>query len=145
MNRLQKMAWFNLIVISIALGLCVIAIGTLYYIFGLPMRGLIGGIGFLGITGLLGLSPVLFRKKQGEVNFDERDLLIYQKATVVAYSLFWVLFTAVCMIPWLILKTGASIPVVVLPAMLAGGFITVQLLQNLAILVQYGWKGKDNE
>jgi hypothetical protein len=41
--------------------------------------------------------------------------------------------------------TGATIPVVVLPAMLAGGFVIVQLVQSVATLVQYGCWKKGNE
>lgn len=142
MNRAQKIAWFNLIILLTALGLSAIAISVLCFIVGLPMRGALGGIGFLGICGLIGLSPILFRKKQSQVSFDERDQLIHKRATIAAYSVFWVFFTATCMIPWWVLKTGASIPVVVLPVMLAGGFIIVQLVQSVAVLVQYGWRGK---
>jgi hypothetical protein len=145
MNRAQKIAWFNLIVLLTALGLSTIAIGILYYIAGLPLRCSLGGFGLLGICGLIGLSPILFRKKQSQVGFDERDQLIHKRATLIAYSVFWVFFTAACMIPWWVLKTGASIRVVVLPVMLAGGFIIVQLVQSVAVLVQYSWRDKDHE
>jgi len=143
MNRAQKIALYNLIVIMISLTITVIAIGSLAIVYGIPKA--LGGLGFLGTAGFIGLSPILFRKKRGHLDLDERDLLIYSKASLVAYSLFWVLFTAACIVPWLILKTGASIPVIVLPCMLAIGFITVQFVQSVAILIQYGRKGKENE
>jgi len=143
MNRAQKIALYNLIVIMTSLTITVIAIGSLAIVYGIPKA--LGGLGFLGTAGFIGLSPILFRKKRGHLDLDERDLLIYSKASLVAYSLFWVLFTAACIVPWLILKTGASIPVIVLPCMLAIGFITVQFVQSVAILIQYGRKGKENE
>jgi hypothetical protein len=147
MNRTQKIARFNLIVISIALTLSLMAIGVFYFIFGLPIRGAFSSFGFLGICGLIGLTPFLFKKEGGNISFDERDLLIHRNATLIAYSVFWVFFTAGCMIPWWILKTGASIPVAVLPAMLAAGFIIVQIVQSVAVLVQYGWavRGEKHE
>ena len=145
MNSAQKIARFNLIVLLVALALSATAISVAYFIIGLPMQRALGGLGFLGICGLIGLSPILFRKKRGEISFDERDLLIYNRASLVAYSLFWVFFTAACMVPWLVFERGARIPVVVLPCMLAGGFVIVQLIQSIAILVQYGWGGKENE
>ncbi len=66
MNRAQKIAWFNLIVLLTALGLSTIAIGVFYFIVGLPMRRALGGLGFIGIVGLTGLSPILFRKRRNK-------------------------------------------------------------------------------
>ena len=87
MNRMQKIAWYNMIVIVAALTASGATVGLLAIFFGMPKA--LGGLGFLGIAGFMGLSPVLFRKKQGDVDFDERDLLIYRKAIIVAYSIFW--------------------------------------------------------
>jgi len=139
MNKTQKIARFKLIMILTALFLSVTAIGIFYFAIGLPIQRALGGLGFIGICGLAGLSPFLYKKEPGKVNFDERDQLIHIRATIVAYSVFWLVFTAACMIPWWILETGATIPVVILPAMLAGGFVIVQLIHSVAILIQYGW------
>jgi hypothetical protein len=140
MNRAQKIALYNLIVIIASLTFTGAAVGILAIVLGMPRA--LGGLGFLGIAGLIGLSPVLFRKKRGQLGFDERDLLIYNRASLVAYSVFWVFFSVACIIPWLVLRPGAKIRVVVLPCMLAGGFVIVQLIQSIAILIQYGWAGK---
>ena len=89
MNRSQKIAWYNLIVILVSLILAGAAIGVLAAIFGMPRA--LGGLGFMGICGLMGLTPILFREKRGQLGFmgyDERDLLIFRKATVIAYSIF---------------------------------------------------------
>jgi hypothetical protein len=145
MNKTQKIARFNLIVILIALTLSAIAVSVFYFVVDLSIRGALGGLGFLGILGLIGLSPIIFGKRRGQIIFDERDQLIHIRATVVAYSVFWFVFAAACMIPWWILETGATIPVVVLPAMLAGGFVIVQLVQSMATLVQYGRGGKGDK
>lgn len=142
MNRAQKIARFNLIVILTALILSITAIGIFYFAFGVPIQGALGGFGFIGICGLMGLSPLLYKKEPGKVSFDERDQLIHKRAIIVAYSLFWLAFTAACMIPWWILETGATIPVVILPTILLGGFLIVQLIQSVSILVQYGWSDK---
>lgn len=136
MNRMQKIAWYNLIVIVAALTASGVTVGLLAIFFGMPIA--LAGLGFLGITGFLGLSPVLFRKKQGEVDFDERDLLINRKATVVAYSIFWLFFSAACMIPWFLVGPNKSIPSNSLPALLVAGGITLVLSQSLAILILYG-------
>ncbi len=143
MNRMQKIAWYNLTVVLASLTISATTIGILFILHGMPKA--LGGLGFLGIAGLMGLSPILFRKKRGQVSFDKRDQLIHKRATIIAYSVFWVFFTAACMIPWLILKTGSSIPAVVLPGMLASGFVIVQLIQSIAILTQYGWRPKGDQ
>ena len=142
MNRFQKLAWFNLIVILIALTLSAIAVSVLYFVVDLPIRGALGGFGFMGITGLMGLSPILFKKERGKVSFDERDQLINLRAVLAAYSVFWLVFTAACMIPWSIIGPSGSISVNVLPIMLFGIGITLALVHSLVILVQYGWGRK---
>ena len=143
MNRQQKIALYNLTVIAASLTLSGATVGILTILHGMPKA--LGGLGFLGIAVLIGLLPFLFRQKRGEVSFDERDLLIQSRASLVAYSVFWVFFTAACMIPWLVFDCGATIRVVLLPCMLAGGFIMVQLVQSVAILVQYRLGEKDGQ
>ncbi len=136
MNRMQKIAWYNLIVIVTTLAASGATVGLLAIFFGMPIA--LAGLGFLGIAGFLGLSPVLFRKKQGDVDFDERDVLINRKATVIAYSIFWLFFTAACMVPFLVLGRGATIRIVVLPIMLGSGYVIFQLTQSIVILILYG-------
>ena len=138
MNRFQKLAWFNLIVILIALILSAIAVSVFYFVVDLPIPRALGGFGFMGITGLMGLSPVLYKKERGKVSFDERDELINYRAVLAAYSVFWLVFTAACMIPWSIIGPSGSISVNVLPIMLFGIGITLALVHSLVILIQYG-------
>jgi len=143
MNRAQKIARFNLIVILTALILSVTAIGVIYFAIGLPIQRAFGGFGFMGITGLMGLSPLLYKKERDKVSLDERDQLINYRAVLVAYSVFWLVFTAACMIPWWIIGPSGSISVNVLPIMLFGIGITLMLVHSLVILVQYGWGAKE--
>jgi len=142
MNRAQKIARFSLIVILIALTLSVIAVGVLYFIAGLPIQRALGGFGFIGIVGLCGLSPVLFRKEKGQVEFDERDLSIHKKASLAAYTIFWFLFVLAAMIPFFVLGPKETISVKYLPAMVFGGMITVMLVQSIVTLEEYGWREK---
>ena len=140
MNRWQKIAWFNLIVISATLALTGIVVAVLAVKVGMPKAW--GGLGMLGFFGLMGLSSVIFRKDKGKVGFDERDQLINYRAVLGAYSFFWLIFTAVCMIPFFILGPGGSISVRMLPFMLVGICISLQLVHSVAILVQYGRERK---
>ena len=79
MNRAQKIAWFSLIMVTLAFGLSLIAVGVLHFSYGLPMRRAAGGFGFTGIMGFSGLAPLLFKKGdpqmfvEKQVNF--KDML----------------------------------------------------------------------
>ena len=140
MNRMQKVAWFNLIVIGTTLILSAVAVGILAIIFGMPKA--LAGLGAWGLSGALGLSPLLFREKQGQVDYDERDMQINFRATLGTYSVFWLIFTAACMIPWAIIGPSGSISVNVLPLMLMGIGITLMLIHSVFIVIQYGRGGK---
>ncbi len=67
------------------------------------------------------------------------------KPSIVAYSIFWVLFVAAAMIPWFIIGPNGTITVNYLPWMVFGGMFIVMLLQSIVTLNEYGWKGKENE
>jgi hypothetical protein len=138
MNTAQKMAWFTLVVLGLALGLSVAAFGVGYFILGLPAERAAGGFGFIGIMGFVGLIPILFRKDKDKVQCDERDLMIHRKATIAAYATFWVLFVAGAMVPWFLIGPDGMIAVNYLPWMVFGGMFVVMLVQALVTLQQYG-------
>ena len=144
MNRAQKIARFNLVVILISLILSLTAICILYFAVGLPIQRALGGFvfGFIGIFGLTAFSPLLYKKESGKVSFDERDLLIHRKASLRAYSIFWFLFVLAAIVPFFILGPKGTISVKYLPAMVFGGMITVMLIQSIVTLEEYGWGGK---
>jgi hypothetical protein len=145
MNRMQKIAWFNLIVVSLALGLSVAAFAIFYFVLGLSVGGAACGFAFIGIMGFSGLSPVLFRKDKSKVQFDERDTAIQRKAVGLSYAIFWVLFVAAAMIPWFIIGPDGTITTYYLPCMVLGGWFIVMFLQSIVTLNEYGWRPKDNE
>jgi hypothetical protein len=142
MNRQQKNAKFNLIVILAALELSVTTFGITYLIVGLPIHRALGGFGVIGIMGLAGLSPFLYKKNQGKVDFDERDVMIKKRAWLGAYSIFWFLFVLAAMIPFFILGPKGTISVKYLPAMVFGGMFVALLVQSIVMLEEYGWKDK---
>lgn len=142
MNRQQKIAKFTLIVTLAAITISVMAVGIFYFVAGMPIRRALSGFGFIGICGLAGLSPLLYRKECGKVDFDERDLLIQKKASLAAYSIFWFLFVLASMIPFFVLGPKGSISVKYLPAMVFGGMVTVMLVQSIVTLEEYGWKNR---
>ena len=137
MNRAQKIARFNLIVILIALSLSTIAVGVLYFVVGMPMRRALSGFGFIGICGLMGLSPLLYKKEGDKVSFDERDRLYNMRAWFAGYCLSYLFFVVVCMTTWFIYGFKGTISVNVLPLTVLGGYMALILAHSLAILVQY--------
>jgi hypothetical protein len=122
------------------LALTGVVVALLAFTVGMPRAR--AGLGLLGFLGLLGLSPILFRAKPSEVPFDERDRLINYRAVLAAYSIFWPIITAACMIPWFIIGFSGSVPVWYLPLLLGGIGITLTLVHSVAILAQYGWRDK---
>ncbi|MBL7153235.1 MAG: DUF2178 domain-containing protein [Phycisphaerae bacterium] len=145
MNRLQKIARFNLIVVLTSLSLSAIAIAALYFIARLPIQRALGGFGFIGIYALTAFSPLLYKKEPGKVDVDERDLLIQRKASLGAYTIFWCLFVLAAMIPIFVLGPDGTVSVKYLAGMVFGGMATVILVQSIVTLEEYGWRNKDNE
>jgi hypothetical protein len=128
MSALQRFAWFNLAVIALTLvaGLSLV-----------PFLGK-GALGCFGFLGLIGLGPLFFRKKPGQVLIDERDQLIQRRSWVLAYSLFWVVFVlAAALLSPLVYGQEGAVPVWVVQCSVFCGFMLVYALGSIAILVQY--------
>ena len=102
----------------------------------------------LGIGGLvlcIVLSILFLRKKQSpvEVETDERDKQIMKRAVLPCAISVGVGLAAVSAIPQLVVGTDGSIPVWLLPIMNVGVALVAALVFTVAVLVQYGWGGKN--
>jgi hypothetical protein len=141
MNRAQKIAVFNLVVFVSASLITAVAVTILYYIFGWPAAA--RGMGFVGLGGLAGLSPLIFKKDPGTVTFDERDKLIHRTATRIGFvsSYLWFCLTgtifAVLFEPALFKRLG-------LPIMIFGGAFVVGIVSSMVLLILYG-RSNSNE
>jgi len=136
MPALQKFAWFNLAVIAWT----VVAILLLLPFLG---KGALGGFGFIG---LLGLGPLFFRRRPGQVLADERDALIGTRSLIAAYSVFWVVFVlAAVFLTAVVYGEDGAVPVTVVRVSVGAGFILVHALASIAMLVQYAGGSKDAE
>ena len=145
MNRIQKMAWWMLIWISAGVILAAIAVTVLLFVIGLPWSIARAGLAFLGIAGLGGLAPFIFKKDPGKVTCDERDRLINTRACAAAFASAYFVTGLACMLPLFILGTEATISIEWLSnTWLAAGLVAF-FVHSAAILVQYGWRAKDNE
>src|SRR5581483_7017364 len=124
MSALQKYAWFNLIVIVLAL----VAMLSL-----LPFLGK-GALGGSGILGLLGFGALFFRKKPGQVLTDERDQFIHRRSFVLAYSIFWVVFVLVAVfVSAAVYGQDGDVPVWVVQSSVFFAFMLVQAVASIAI------------
>ncbi len=140
MNRVQKIAWSLVITISFGFILSCIAVAILYVKVGMPKA--VAGLGFMGVAGLGGFSPLIFKKDKGKVTFDERDRLIKRRAALAGFATLYLFVCLACMIPFSILGPKASISVIWLPNIFGGAALSAFFVTSLAILVQYGWGGK---
>ncbi len=105
---------------------------------------------------VMGLSIIILRRKKSpsEVDYDERDAIIKQKAIFASYIALWILVFLACTVPFVIggrFKIGPSSPmtadgetllVSLLPIVLFLMFVVVMLVYSLTILIQYGWARK---
>lgn len=143
MNRLQKLSWFNLIVIF-----ATIIITTTVIMVELAKKGYSSiSIYFLAPLVLLKLKPLLFKKPQGQDNvvLDERDIDITKRALAIAYKIFWFVFISFCFLLFIIIGPRGSVPVITLPFIAIGGAFFIQTICSVSILILYGRGGKNHE
>jgi len=143
MNRAQRTAWLFVITTSLGLVLSGVAVVALYLVAGMPKA--VAGIGFVGIAGLGGLAPAIFKKDRGKVAFDERDRAIQQKAALGGFLTAFLFVGLGCMIPFFVLGPDRTIEVKWLPMMFMGAGICHYFVHSLVTLEQYGWRAKENE
>jgi hypothetical protein len=136
MSAMQKFAWFNLAVIAFTL---VVVVSLLPFLGS----GALGGFGFLGF---LGFGPIFFRKKPGQVLIDERDQQIQRRSFVLAYSVCWVVFVLVAtFLSAAVYGQEGAVPVLVVQYSVFCGFMLMQAVGSIAILIQYAGGPKDAE
>jgi Na+/proline symporter len=143
MNRMQKIAWWLVACISIAMIISLIAVAIAYSKVGMP-KALIG-FSFLGIAGIGGLAPLVFPKDKGKVTCDERDIQINRRAALAGFGASYLVTGLACMLPFTILGYQASISVCWLPNIFMAAGLTSFFVHSVAILVQYGFKEKNHE
>lgn len=136
MTSLQKYAWYNLGVITVS----ILSVAACYPFLGWR------AMGCLGLLGLLGLSPFLFRKRAGQIRFDERDRLIQLRATYLAYAIFWVGFTQAAAIGSMAIYGGdGAVPVQVVQMSAVVAVLIFMTAQSIAILFQYAHDARGAE
>ncbi len=138
MNKAQKCAWFNL-----ALTLVMIALHSAAFLM-IAMIGYVpktlNTIGFFVVFGLIGISAVIFKRKQkfSKVEFDERDKFINKRVLVVDCFFIWAILLAGCVIFWRYLGPDGTVRVYALCALLYGMFLIAMIVHSVTTLLLYG-------
>lgn len=141
MNRMQKIAVYNLVVSSVALLLTIISVTTFYCLFGWPRAS--AGLGTLGLTGFIGLSPFIFKKDPGAITCDERDRLINRTAALAGFVCSYLYFCVACIVPFFLYGPKGQIEAQWLAWLPFGGFFAVVIVHAVVLLVLYGRGGDD--
>lgn len=142
MNRYEKIAWYNVAVFGAALACFTILFLIIHA--ARPDFTIIRQLQFafasVGICGLWGLSPILFRKKSTEaITEDERDIAIARRSKFIGHLIFWLCFCMINMGVWGVYHSMGigKISVDFLPIMVFTGMIVVMMSQSIALLVLY--------
>jgi hypothetical protein len=139
MNRVQKIAWFNLVGTLLCFALGIYIVVEVFILRRLP-EGFGRFWGLLAFWLATSIAIIFVRKKQSpaEVDSDERDNFIKKRAVLASFVSVWILLFASSIIPRFIVGPDGSIPVWILPIVNFGVFLFVMLIYSMAILAQYG-------
>ena len=145
MNRQQKLAWFNVVILAFSLLLSSTVVVWMALKAGFPLA--LSGFGLLCVCLLHFLGPAFFRKKgqPGQVVFDERDTQIAQRSIFygdVASNVFFVV-TFVCAI--LVLGLEGSVRVTSLGVIVCGAYFVSKLSESVTTLILYGRERTDGQ
>ena len=143
MNRLQKIALYNLTVVIVSLGFTAGAVAMMVLWVRFPMA--CAGFGFLGICAFTMLAPLFFRREKSKVEYDERDILITKNAELIASNCSNAFFVLVSITALFIFGLKGTVSVLTLPIMVAGAYAISVLARSAAVLAQYGRRDKDGE
>lgn len=148
MNRLQKIAWTQLGLVGAAVGYSVVAM--MYFMKKYeyaPGEAWWLAAGYAAPLLILAIiaPPLIFRKRKGRVDSDERDLIIDRFATRIAFGATFVCFIGVCMTTWIVVGVESMIPAVWLTRIVYAVWITTIVAHALTTVVCYRREGLANE
>ena len=145
MNRIQKISWLMVICIGLASILSSAAITSLYFKVGFPRAW--AGWAFMGIAGIAGLGPLIFKKDSGAFTCDERDRLINMKAARAGFAISYAVFGLLSMGIWEYYRHRSieTISIHILPILFMAAGITAFFTHALTIIILYGKDKKQFE
>jgi len=141
MNRWQKIAWFNLIVIVAGSVISVVAAGTLPPEERLMPPNRVTVVIIISLV-LVGMAKTIFRKADKGVDFDERDGQIHHRANLFGWTGFGLGMAATIMVCYLAVGPMGSFPPLALPIIPLVGVGLKIIVESVAALIQYGWSSE---
>jgi hypothetical protein len=142
MNRWQKIAWFNLIVIVAGSVISVIAAGTLPPEERLMPPNRITVVIIISLV-LVAMSKTIFRKSDSGVDFDERDGQIHRRSKLFGWTGCGLGMVATIMVCYFAVGPMGSFPPLALPVIPLVGAAIYMIVASVAALIQYGRGGKN--
>jgi len=137
MNRLQKIAWFNLIAIITGFALivlcavCEVPKNIMTIVLTLEAAALIAG------------PPIFFRKKPGQVAFDERDAMIREKSLIVGFGGAYGFLGALYVAKLFEVGFNGSVPMLTVFLAYIMSLVCFVWVKSFIVLSMYGWRGRD--
>ena len=143
MNRQQKIAWFNVVVLAFSLLLSGTVVFWMALKAGFPLA--LSGFGLLCVCLLHFLAPAFFRRKRqtGQVLFDERDTQIAQRSILYGDVASNVFFVSAFVCALLYLGFQGSVRVTSLGVIVCAAYFVSKLTESLTTLILYGREPKN--
>ncbi|MHC4546599.1 MAG: hypothetical protein ACYSYL_19140 [Planctomycetota bacterium] len=141
MNRWQKIAWFNLIVIVAGSVISVVAAGTLPPEERLMPPNRVTVVIIISFI-LVGMSKTIFRKADKGVDFDERDRQIHRRAKLFGWIGLGFGMVATIFVCYIAVGPMGSFPPLALPVIPLVGVAIYMIVGSVAALILYGRGGK---
>ena len=154
MNKSQRNSLVALVITILLLVFCVTILFA--WFSEAPILKLSPLILFILTYLVMGLSVIFLRRKQNpaEVDYDERDTIIKQKAIFISYITLWILVLIGCTVPVVLYErgiipetaiSGMAMLINILPVVLFLIFVIVSFVYSLTVLIQYGWGRRNGE
>ena len=141
MNRLQKMAWMNLIGTTVCIVVGGAGVGLMVH---LNTKGMVGLMSFL-ISGLVAGLISYLRNITIWTKFDEREKKIALRAWVLSSYIFILFFWCATFTIFFIVGGKSSVPVYTLPVLFLVGLFLAQFIQSAVILIQFAREQADEQ
>jgi len=141
MNRWQKMAWFNLIVIIAGSVISVIAAGTLPPDERLVPPNRVTVVIVISFV-LVAMAKTIFRKADRGVDFDERDGQIHRRAKLFGWTGLGLGMAATTLVCYFAVGPMGSFPPLALPVIPLVGVGLGIIVESVAALILYGRGGE---
>jgi uncharacterized membrane protein len=133
MNVQEKQAWFILAVMVLTV--------SIYAALGFTVGFQTWTTGTLGLFGFAGLAPFIGMRERarGKIIYDERDVLIKQRAANAAFGIFWLVFVSGMMAPLFISGPNSNVTIAASDLALAvfAAGVLVFTVHSVAVLIQY--------